>query len=273
MRRDVAESTDRPEPDQYAAIADLYDHVVPYRERADVPFFIEEAKAAGGAVLELGCGTGRVLIPLARGGFWVTGLDVSPSMLSICRRRLAEEPDAVRAAVELVHADMRDFTLPGRFTLAILPFRSFQHLLTVEDQLACLRNVHTHLEAGGRIVIDVFNPSLEALATPKDGREIAGEQGFTTPDGRQVERRHRIIAHDRVNQVNETELIYYVTHPDGRTERLVHAFGMRYLFRYELEHLLARSGFRVENVYAGYDRAEYGSRYPGEIVMTARRSS
>jgi hypothetical protein len=66
-------------------------------------------------------------------------------------------------------------------------------------------------------------------------------------------------------------LIYCITHPDGREERLVHAFTMRYLFRYELEHLLATCGFRLEHVYAGYDRSGYGSRYPGELVCLARR--
>ena len=67
------------------------------------------------------------------------------------------------------------------------------------------------------------------------------------------------------------ELIYYVTHPDGREERLVHAFTMRYLFRFEAEHLLARAGFQIEHLYADYDKSAYGSKYPGELLFVARK--
>ena len=67
------------------------------------------------------------------------------------------------------------------------------------------------------------------------------------------------------------ELVYYVTHPDGREERLVHSFPMRYLFRFEAEHLLVRSGFEVAHVYAGFDKSLYGSTYPGELIFVARR--
>ena len=65
----------------------------------------------------------------------------------------------------------------------------------------------------------------------------------------------------------------YVTHPDGREERLVHAFRLRYLFRFEVEHLLARAGFAIEHLYAGFDRSAYGSTYPGELVFVACRTA
>ena len=93
------------------------------------------------------------------------------------------------------------------------------------------------------------------------------------PDGRRVTRRHKIVAHDRFNQINDFELLYYVEHPDGREERLVHAFRMRYLFRFEAEHLLARTGFAVEHLYAGYDKSEYGTSYPGELILVARKTT
>src|SRR5947209_15436608 len=120
--------------EEYAFIADLYDHVVPYRDRPDVGFFVEAARTAGGPVLEIGCGTGRVLIPTARAGLDIVGLDLSPHMLAVCRQRLRGESEGVRERVELVQADMRSFELGRRFTLATIPFRPFQHLLTVEDQ-------------------------------------------------------------------------------------------------------------------------------------------
>jgi SAM-dependent methyltransferase len=256
--------------DDYASIADLYDHVVPHPDREDVGFFVEAAKQAGGPVLEIGCGTGRVLIPCARAGVDVVGLDSSASMLGVCEARLRHESPEVRSRVKLVHADMRRFDLGRTFALVTLPFRPFQHLVTVEDQLACLDAVRRHLVERGRLILDVFNPSLEALVN-REGGESGDEPEFSTPDGRRVTRRVRIAGHDRFNQVQQVELIYYVTYIDGRHDRLVHAFSMRYLFRFEVEHLLARSGFAIEHLYAGYDKSPYGSRYPGELVFDALR--
>jgi SAM-dependent methyltransferase len=257
--------------DEYRPIAGLYDHVPLYRDRSDVAFYVDMATAAGGPALELGCGTGRVLIPTARAGVEIVGLDASPHMLEACRARLAHEPDELRARVVLVDGDMRAFDLGRTLPLVTIPFRPFQHLLGVADQLACLTTVRRHLVDGGTLVFDVFNPSLDALAAEKPGVEAGDEEPFTTPDGRRVVRRFCIVSYDRFNQVNQTELIYYVTHPDGREERLVQGFAMRYLFRYEAEHLLARAGFALSHVFSGFDRAPYGSRYPGDLVLVARK--
>jgi SAM-dependent methyltransferase len=257
--------------EEYAFIADLYDHVVPYRERPDVAFFVEAAQESGGPVLEVGCGTGRVLIPTARAGVEVVGLDLSLHMLAICRERLRREPREVQGRVQLVEADMRDFDLARQFRLVTAPFRPFQHLTTVDDQLSCLASIHRHLVVDGRLVLDLFNPSLEALTSDTVGQEVGEEPEFTTPDGRRVIRRHKTVSRDRAHQVNHVELIYYVTHPDGREERWLHAFPMRYLYRFEAEHLLVRCGFEVEALYADFDKSPYGSKVPGELVFVARK--
>lgn len=256
---------------EYDAAAEFYDHIVPYRDRADVDFFVEAARAAGGRVLELGCGTGRVLIPCARAGIEITGVDRSPAMLAVCRQKLEEEPAEVRARVELVEGDMRDFDLGRSFALVTLPFRPFQHLLTVGDQLACLAAIRRQLADGGRMILDLFNPSLDALVNWPARGEFGDEPEFTTPDGRRVTRRIRILAHDRAAQVNRVQLAHDVCHPDGRTERVVQTFSMRYLFRFEAEHLLARAGFEVEHLYGGYDKSAYGTQYPGELIFVARK--
>jgi len=258
--------------DEYALTADLYDHVSPYRDRPDIAFFVDAASKAGSPVLELGCGTGRVLIPTARAGVEIVGLDSSPGMLAVCRQRLLDEAEEVRSRVRLEQADMRSFDLGRPFRLVTLPFRPFQHLLTVEDQLSCLESIRRHLVDEGGLILDIFNPSLDFLVNRPVGEELAEEPEFTVPDGRRVVRRHKTVAQDRFNQVNDFELIYYVNHPDGREERLVHSFRLRYLFRFEVEHLLARAGFAIEHLYADYDKSEYGSVYPGELLFVARRS-
>ena len=256
---------------EYAFVADLYDHVVSYHDRPDLGFYLEAAKDYGGPVLEVGCGTGRILIPTARAGMRITGLDLSTHMLAVCRARLADEPAAVREQVDLVEGDMRDFALGRQFSLITIPFRPFQHLTTVDDQLACLQTVHRHLEADGRLIIDLFNPSLTALTQRALGEEFGDEPPFTTPDGRRVIRRQKVVSRDLFRQIQQIELIYYVTYPDGREERIVHAFPMRYLFRFEAEHLLARAGFEILDLYADFNRAPIGTTYPGELIFRTQR--
>ena len=257
--------------DEYAGAAEFYDYVVPYATRGDVEFYVDEALAANGPVLELGCGTGRVLIPIARAGVTIHGLDGSAAMLERCMKKLEAEPASVRSRVALHEGDMRSFKLQKQFALVTLPFRPFQHLLTVDDQLDCLRCVHSHLIDDGRVILDLFNPSLDMLVNRPLGVEMIEGPPFEMPDGRSVTRSFKVSNPDRFEQVNDIELIYDVTHQDGRKERQVHAFRMRYLFRFEAEHLLARAGFAVEQLYAGYDRSAYGSTYPGELIFIARK--
>jgi SAM-dependent methyltransferase len=257
--------------EQYAATAEFYDYVVPYRTREDVTFFVEAAQTYGGPVLEVGCGTGRVLIPTARAGISIYGIDLSPYMLDVCERRLEQEPIEVQHHVQLDQADMRDFDLGQTFKLITIPFRPFQHLIEVKDQIACLRCIRHHLADDGRVILDLFNPSLTFLARELTGEEQDDGPAFTMPDGRHVQRRSRVVKRDVFKQYQDVELIYYVTHPDGRTERQLHAFPMRYLFRYEVEHLLARCGFEVDALYADYNKSPYGSKNPGELIFVAKK--
>lgn len=257
---------------EYAGIADLYDHVVPYRTRPDVDFFVEAAQTSGGPVLEVGCGTGRILIPIARAGVDIVGLDLSRHMLQVCRNSLSHEPEAVQSRVRLIQADMRNFDLEQTFTLVTVPFRPFQHLTAVEHQLSCLQSIRRHLAEGGKLILDLFNPFLQALVADNLGQEFGEEPEFTCPDGRRVIRCHKTVSRDYTNQIIHVELIYRVTHLDGREERLVQSASLRYLFRFEAEHLLARCGFEVEHVYADYDKSPYGSTYPGELIFVAKKA-
>lgn len=253
-------------------VAELYDHIGPYRNRPDLTFYKDMARGTGGPVLELGCGTGRVLLPLARAGFDIVGLDLSPHMLDICQSKVERESKHLKGQVELIQGDMRDFNFKQHFNLVITPFRTFQHLLDVDDQMQCLRAVHNHLSKDGRFVLDIFNPAVERLAEDNLGEVFSEDPPFQMPDGRRVIRKHKITARDLFKQILYVELIYHITYPDGHSEDLVHAFPMRYLFRYEAEHLLARCGFHVEEVYGSYDRSAYGDTYPGELIFLARQA-
>ena len=125
----------------------------------------------------------------------------------------------------------------------------------------------------GRFVLDLRNPGLGDLATAVESDEHTVEPPFPLPNGRHVEIRGRDRSHDRTLQIEHVERSYHVTHPDGRHEHLTQQFPYRYLFRYEAEHLLARCGFAVEHLYAGYRYEEFGSVYPGELLFFCRKST
>lgn len=256
---------------EYDGFAEYYEHVAPYRSRDDVGFFVDLAREARGPALEVACGTGRVLIPCARAGATMVGLDLSPGMLRVCRERLARETPDVQARVTLHEADMRAFDLGRTFDLITIPFRGFQHLLTVADQRQALGLIRRHLAPGGRFVLDLFNPSLPFLGDERWLVQPMVEPVFQMPDGRSVVRSYRIVRRDYFEQRQELEFALDVTWPDGRVSREVSPFTIRYLFRYEAEHLLVREGFQIEAVYGDYHRQPYGTTaYPGDLVFVCR---
>ena len=257
--------------DAHPEIGDLYDHVPVYRDRKDVSFYIDLCRAAKGEILELGCGTGRLLVPAAEAGCTITGLDGSRSMLDRCRDRLQHCPTEVQKLVTLVEADMTDFSLDRKFALATVPFRPLQHLVSVKEQLSFLACVHRHLMPGGKLALDVFHPHLTTLASDVDPNEIEDMPEIDLGDGRRMRRAFRNVAKRRAEQTNDIELIYYVTDTAGVTTRIVQAFPMRYFFRYELEHLLVRGGFQVESLFGNFDRSPFMDSSPEMIVIAVRK--
>jgi len=259
----------------------LYDAVPAYSARRDVEFYVAEAERrapSGGAVMDLGCGTGRLLLPLARAGHSVIGVDRSPAMLARCRDKLAQEPPDVRSRTALYEGDVRDFEVtrptigaPARVEVAfaIAPFRILQHLVTVADQLRCLAAIKKHLAPGGYFAFDVFNPHFAMMTADRSAEaEDTPERPLT--DGRFFRRTARVLRVHWVEQVSEIELIYYLR-AGAEVTRVVQAFEMRWYTAIELEHLLARAGFVVESVYGDFDRGLLRDDSP-EIVVVARRN-
>ena len=252
-------------------IPELYDQVPLYADRKDAEFYLGLCRAAEGEVLELGCGTGRILIPAAEAGCTITGLDQSGFMLERCRVKLRALAPEVQKRVTLVEADMTNFSLGRTFALATVPFRPLQHLVSVEAHLGLLDCVHRHLKPGGKLALDVFHPHLPTLAGPDNPEEIEDTAEMTLPDGRRLRRTFRVTAKRRAEQSNDIELIYYVIGRNGETRRLVQAFPMRYFFRFELEHLLARAGFQMLNLFGNFDRSPFTDASPEMIVIAARK--
>jgi SAM-dependent methyltransferase len=220
---------------------------------ADLLMIQQFAARCGSPVLELACGTGRVLLPLARQGYQVSGVDISPAMLEVARDKVAAEGLADR--VTLVEGDMRDFALDGRFNLAFVAVNSFMHLLTTDDQLTALACIRRHLNPGGLLLVDLFNPDLGSLLDARG--QVLMDKTMTDP-----ETGHRLVRfHTRtVDLGQQTQRVTYIVDEvdgDGQVRRTLFPFSMRYLFRYELELLLRHAGFTVEAVYGSYDLDEF----------------
>lgn len=223
----------------------------------DAAFYVAQARQVGGPVLELACGTGRVLLPLATAGFEAVGVDLSEAMLADAAQTLALCPADVRARVSLHHGDMRTFDLGRQFRLVVIAFRSFQMLLTPEDEQQCLNQVRKHLLAGGRLVIDVFDPWLDALLPGEAGPPHAPR---TESGGRHPETGNTVRVdvfrrfNDTVNQVFEEEWRFTEVDDMGRTVRTdEETLKMRWIYRWEMRYLLERHGFRVLAEYSDYE--------------------
>ena len=146
--------------------AEIYDTVYSY-VREDIPFYIEEARRSDGPVLELGCGTGRVTIPIAQSGINIIGLDSSTEMLRKAQDKVQTLP-VDTSNISFLHEDMRNFSVDQEFGLVIIPFRGFLSLLSVADQVDTLAMVKKHLAPGGRLVFNVFilNYHISVFASP-----------------------------------------------------------------------------------------------------------
>jgi SAM-dependent methyltransferase len=253
-------------------IAEYYDTSYNQRNSTDIEFYIDYAKKSGGRTLELGCGTGRVLVPTAAAGCEITGMDLSDYMLQKCRAKLAGQPEAVKKRAKLIQGDMTNFKTGEKYALITLPFRPFQHLLSVAEQKACLGCIHKHLKPQGKLIFDVFNPNpVRLVPNPEYMQEREDLPETQLPDGRKVRRASRAVSYHREQQYNEYELIYYVTHPDGRKERLVDAFPLRYFFRYEMEHLLELCGFKVTGLFGNFDQSPFTNDSPEMIFVTQKQ--
>ncbi len=241
----------------------------------DISFYVQEAQRAQAPVLELACGTGRVLIPTAQAGVPIWGLDKSPAMLAHAKKKLADLPDEVQARITLLQGDMRDFDLPERFGLVTIPFRSFLHLMTPSDQMAALGNIRRHLVPGGRLALNFFQPSIPLIAAHMASLGAALKPLHERTDP-QTGHRHmgwETRTYDVFNQTIKETRIFDVVDQDGiAIDRYYRLLTLRWIYRYEFEHLLARCNFEVDALYGDFNRSPLDASST-ELVWIARRGA
>jgi SAM-dependent methyltransferase len=249
--------------DRFARFYDL--DYEPFQD--DVALYLGFAERTGGPLLELGCGTGRLLLPLARAGFQVTGVDLSGKMLDVARHKVAVA--GLEEQVRLLQADMRHVDLPQQFRLAFIAINSFMHLTTPEDQLAALQAWHRLLRPGGLLIVDVDNPNPQHLLEA-DGRVELQGRWFDPDSGATVLKLFSRTL-DSARQLQHVLFVYDEVFPDGGVRRTLAPFQARYLHRFEGELLLDKAGFTPEQVYGSYDLDPYHSESERMIFVARRR--
>jgi SAM-dependent methyltransferase len=237
------------------------------RRRADVNHYRRLAQRwapSSAMTIELGCGSGRVLVPLVRDGHAVIGMDLSQAMLARAADRLARLKPAVASRGHLLRADMRRFALRVRVPLVICPFNAFQHLYTRSDVEACLACVREHLLPGGRFALDVMQPDLRWLT--RDARKRWARTRFTHPATGEKLEYSTNNTYDPVTQIVYVRL-YYESGVDGDRRTRVVRLAHRQFFPAELEALLAAGGFRLDERMGGFDGEPFAGDSDSQVLV------
>src|SRR5208282_6084961 len=202
--------------DSYDVLAGHYDAAYAnHPALTDVPFYVDLAKQAGGPVLEIACGTGRVLLNIARAGIAIEGVDNSAAMLGVLKASLEREPSDVRDRVTVHEGDMRRFRLGKKYALVTIPFRPMQHMFTVQDQVNALTTAAAHLHDGGKLAFDVFYPKFEMIPAGI-GQEILDLEWAVDSGPRKIVRRYfRKDSFDKIQQIFTGTFIFRM-YEDGK---------------------------------------------------------
>jgi SAM-dependent methyltransferase len=221
--------------------------------RGYVEFWLSQARIRGGPILELGCGTGKLSIPLAEAGFSVVGLDSSPALLQFASSKNRD--------VRWLEGDMRGFDLGEKFALIMLPSNNLGHLHTPEDFESCARCVKRHLRPGGVLVIDVFVPSLNLLLRGANQEYVLDE--YDGPDG---EGRVRVMArssYESTTQIMRTTTVRKV--PDQPD--VDGSLDLKMYFPRELEGLVRCNGLRIAARYGGHAGEAFDEQSRFQILV------
>ena len=236
----------------YDAWAEIYDSVFSYVNE-DIPFYVDEAVRSGGPVIELGCGTGRVAIPIALSGIDVVGLDSSTLMIERAREK-AEQIGV--SNLKLVQADMIDFKFDDKFPLAIVPFHGLLSLLSLKDIERTLLNIRRHLTPEGKLIFDIFVPDLNMMV--QEGDVPYHFRDVTDPNtGRRLVIWNQ-ASYDSHSQIMSIRSTIEELDRSGRVEnKMYRDFTLRYIFRWEMHYLLRACGYDILELYGDFRRQEF----------------
>jgi ubiquinone/menaquinone biosynthesis C-methylase UbiE len=232
--------------------AKVYD-LIYGKYKDDIDFYRKEARKAKGKVLEIACGTGRIYLGILKDGVDAYGIDISGNMLKVLERKAKDS--GLKPKVK--KADMRTFKFDTKFSLIIIPFRSFLLNLTIEDQLKTLKNIRKHLKPNGRLILNFFFPNPEVILKTygKEQKEIIKSK----------DKKYSLISKSYfINEPNQiVEFINILKEKDKTIWK--DKFQLAFIYKREFELLLHLAGFKRWKVYGGFDYKPLKS-YKQEIV-------
>lgn len=246
----------------------LYYDLAYKRRRHDVRFYVETAEQLGSPVLELGVGTARVALALARAGHEVVGIDPAQAMLDHAAEKALSLPRAKQAHLTLKRGDARTLKLKRRFPLITAPFNVFMHLYTRKDLERAFKTVRDHLTPRGHFVFDVLTPDLRAMVR-RPGRLLKAPMVIHPLTGR---RYHYLEAfeYDALRQVQMVSMIFQDAEGDG--EMKIVPLSQRQFFPQELEALLHYNGFAIEARYGDFARGPLTDESESQVIVAKLRS-
>ncbi len=251
----------------YETVARFYDAETASMTE-DLAFYSGLAAETGGPVLDVGCGTGRVMLHLAQEGLRVVGVDVSEAMLARARRKLAVLPD-LRDSVTLLQGDVLEVGLAERFGLVAVPYNGFMHFRTQEAQLRALERMRDWLLPGGLLVLDLPNPGVLYATTDDDSLVL--ERMFVEPETDHLVMQQSVSRLDRAGQIMHVTWIYDEVFEDGAVHRTLAPIALRYVFPAEMDLLLRVAGLRRIEPYGDYDSSPFEDASPRMIVLAKAR--
>ncbi len=240
--------------DVYQTMAEHY-HII-YGDKSDMNFYIQEAKNARGPVLEVACGTGRILLELLSNDIDIHGVDLSKDMLEV----LKTNAKAKNLEPNVMQANMVDFKLDQKFNLIIVPYRSFLHLLTETERKAALENFRSHLNEGGRLIMHIYNPAPEDLEMV-DGYHHFDQEDFTEDGKRYV--LDWFLKYEKRNRI--ANYMVKMTSDEKESD-----FSMQLYFvkPKEMSELLTKTGYKNIRDYCGFDYHPFDGKC-SEVVWIA----
>lgn len=249
-----------------------YDSIAPFYDiehadfDEDLDMYRNFAELCGGKILELACGSGRLLLPLAREGYTLTGVDTSAGMLEIAR--LALEKEGLTARCQLVQQDMCSLQLQEKFRMAMIALGSFGHIITRLQQQRALASIRQHLSIGATFILDISNEDaryMEALSG-----QMLHQGTWQRADGSYVT--HFLSpASSKSQHLLDLTHFYEVHRQGGNVQRSVSQTSLYLFERNETELLLDQAGFRVKDVYGSYEFGSYEHESARMIFITEAR--
>ena len=226
--------------------AEIYDQV--YSDVfEDIHFYKNLAYRTNDKILEIGCGTGRITIPIAKDGHKVVGIDISESMLAILKNKIKNSI----LDISCHKMDMKNINIKGNFSLVIIPFNGFQSMLDISDQYECLSSIRAHMHSDSNLVLDMFPPSLNMFdQNPQTWYQVKEIISADSSESIMVKHSSKYLLE---SQLIHTKLMIEEIINCEIVKTVYKDFSLRYTNRYESEYLFKHTGFKIENLYGNFN--------------------